>query len=81
MITGSWTLQSLLIAGALAKVLIVSPAFAQQTGDQPASPPEAPEADPAAPGSARRGLTATFVLESKARKRPYQGPRPLSRAG
>jgi glucose/arabinose dehydrogenase len=44
MITGSWTLQSFLIAGTLATLLIVSPAFAQQTGDQPASPPAAPEA-------------------------------------
>ena len=44
MITGSWTLQSFLIAGTLATLLIVPPAFAQQTGDQPASPPVAPEA-------------------------------------
>ena len=44
MITGSWTLQNVLIAGTLATLLIVPPAFAQQTGDQPASPPVAPEA-------------------------------------
>src|SRR4030095_9768434 len=44
MITGLWTLQSLLIAGTLAALLIVSPAFAQQTGDQPPAPSAAPEA-------------------------------------
>src|SRR5262249_59522216 len=34
---------SLLIAGTVATLLIVSPALAQQTGDQPASPPAASE--------------------------------------
>jgi glucose/arabinose dehydrogenase len=44
MITRSSTVQSILLAGTLATLLIVSPAFAQQTGDQPVSPPAAPEA-------------------------------------
>ena len=44
MIRRSSILWSLLFAGTLATCLVVLPGFAQQTGDQPASPPAAPEA-------------------------------------
>jgi len=50
MITRSSTVQSILLAGTLATLLIVSPAFAQQ-GDQPVSPPAAPE--PAKPEASK----------------------------
>src|SRR5262245_4351270 len=44
MITSSFNVRDLLFAGSLAMLLIISPAFAQQAGEQPASPPAAPEA-------------------------------------
>ena len=44
MIISSFNVRDLLFAGSLATLLIISPAFAQQAGEQPASPPAAPEA-------------------------------------
>src|SRR5215475_9934156 len=44
MIKSSFKLRGLLFAGILATLLIIPPAFAQQTGDQPPAPSAAPEA-------------------------------------